>query len=151
MADDNNDNPSEESESEFAVNVERFSEYYEGTLPAEKRSELERLIAQEERYTVAYADFEKTMEMLSGMHKMSAPMDFDKKVEDTICRRSGGRFFGRRAFGDRIPYEILAVVVMILAAFVYWMGRTSGTGGHKLHDDPTPLIHEGAPDVMPKR
>jgi hypothetical protein len=109
------------------------------------------LIAEDERYSKAYADFEKTMEMLSGMHKMSAPMDFDKKVEDTIHRRSDGRFFGRRAFGDRIPYEFLAVIVMILAAFVYWMGRTSGTGGHKLNPDSPPPIHEGARDVMPKR
>ena len=151
MADDNNENPGEESVSDFDANVELFSEFYEGGLSAEKRTELEKLIAEDERYTKAYADFEKTMEMLSGMHKMSAPMDFDKKVEDTIHRRSGGRFFGRKAFGDRIPFELLAVVVLILAGFVYWMGRTSGTGGHKLNQDQAPEIHKEAQDVMPKR
>jgi hypothetical protein len=160
MADENDDNSNETASEEpgteasggdFDANVELFSEYYEGSLPSDKQAEIEKLIAEDERYTRAYADFEKTMEMLSGMHKMSAPMDFDKKVEDTIHRRSDGRFFGRRAFGDRIPYEILAVLVMILAAFVYWMGRTSGTGGHKLNDDGAPAIHKEAQDVMPKR
>lgn len=154
MADDTKDIPeaSEESaeKSEFDANVDLFSEYYEESLPAEKQAELKKLIAEEERYTKAYADFEKTMELLSGMHKMSAPMDFDKKVEETIHRRSDGRFFGRKAFGDRIPYELLAIIVMLLAGFVYWMGRTSGTGGHRLNHDEAPLDKDGDRDVVPK-
>jgi hypothetical protein len=154
MADDTND-ISEETESsaeqsEFDARVELFSEYYEESLPAEKQAELKKLIAEDDRYTKAYADFEKTMELLSGMHKMSAPMDFDKKVEETIHRRSDGRFFGRKAFGDRIPYEILAVIVMLLAGFVYWMGRTSGTTGHRLNHDEAPLDQNGDQEVVPK-
>lgn len=129
--------------------VELFSEYYEGNLAPEKAAELEALIKDDARYAEAYADFKKTMEMLSGMHKMSAPMDFDKKVEDTIHRRSGGRFFGKRAFGERIPYELLAIIVMIVAGIVYWMGRSSPTGGHKLKES-KPEIHEGARDVVPR-
>jgi hypothetical protein len=154
MADDTTDTPEETegggAQSEFDANVELFSEYYEESLPAEKQAELKKLIADDERYAVAYADFEKTMELLSGMHKMSAPMDFDKKVEDTIHRRSDGRFFGRKAFGDRIPYEILAVIVMLLAGFIYWMGRTSGTGGHRLNHDEAPLEDKDPGEVVPK-
>jgi len=154
MADDTKDTPEEteggEAQSEFDANVELFSEYYEESLPAEKQAEIKKLIADDERYAKAYADFEKTMELLSGMHKMSAPMDFDKKVEDTIHRRSDGRFFGRKAFGDRIPYEILAVIVMLLAGFIYWMGRTSGTGGHRLNHDEAPQEDKDPGEVVPK-
>lgn len=140
----------EQEDTDFDATVELFSEYYEGSLAPAKADEVKALIAGDEKYKKAYADFEKTMEMLSGMHKMSAPLDFDKKVEGTIHRRSGGRFFGQRAFGERIPYELLAVVVMLLAALVYWMGRSSATGSHKLGKEPKPEIHEGARDVVPR-
>ena len=136
--------------SEFEQNVELFSEYYEGSLSKDKTAELDALIADEPRYAEAYEEFKRTMEMLSGMHKMTAPVDFDKKVEDTIHRRSGGRFFGRRAFGERIPYEILAIIVMLLAGAIYWMGRTSGTGGHRLHEEEAPPVQDAQRDVVPR-
>ncbi len=139
----------QEDDNEFDARIELFSEYYEGSLAPEKKAELDALIAEDPKYKKAYADFEKTMEVLSGMHKMSAPIDFDKKVEGTIHRRSGGRFFGKRAFGDRIPYEFLAIIVMVVAGIVYWMGRSSATGSHKLDDSP-PAIHEEAKDVVPR-
>lgn len=141
---------SEAEASDFDATVELFSEYYEGTMDAADASKLEDRIAADAQLKKAYADFEKTMEMLSGLHKMSAPLDFDKKVEETIHRRSGGRFFGKRAFGDRIPYEVLAVIVMLVAGAVYWMGRSSATGSHKLDRDNKPEIHEGARDVVPR-
>ncbi len=122
--------------------VELFSEYYEGALPDEKAAEFSARLDTDSEFAAAYKQFEKTMELLSGMHKMSAPIDFDKKIEETIHRRSGGRFFGRKAFGERIPYEILAVVVMLLAGTIYWMGRTSGTGGHKFDDNNVPEMHQ---------
>lgn len=148
MGEEHNNKNAEDAD--FDTTVELFSEYYEGSLTAEKAAEVEDLIENDEKVKKAYADFEKTMEMLSGMHKMSAPMDFDKKVEDTIHRRSGGRFFGKRAFGQRISYEVLAVIVMIVAGAVYWMGRSSATGSHKLGTEPEPEIHEGARDVVPR-
>ncbi len=135
---------------DFDETVELFSEYYEGTLAPDDAKQLEARIADEPKLKAAYDDFIKTMDALSGMHKMSAPMDFDKKVEDTIHRRSGGRFFGKKAFGERIPYEVLAVLVMLVAAGIYWMGRSSATGSHRLGSEPTPDIHEGARDVVPR-
>ena len=57
MADDTKDTPEEteggDAPSEFDANVELFSEYYEESLPAEKQSELKKLIADDERYAKA--------------------------------------------------------------------------------------------------
>ncbi|MCP4449307.1 MAG: hypothetical protein GY811_28835 [Myxococcales bacterium] len=153
MGDEDNQGKHEQAETgdeSLDANVELFSEYYEGNLAPKEAAELEALLASDEKARQDFADFEKTMEMLSGMHKMSAPMDFDKRVEDTIRRRSGGRFFGKRAFGERIPYEALAILVMIIAGIVYWMGRSSATGSHKLDNDSKPEIHDGARDVVPR-
>lgn len=122
--------------------VELFSEYYEGSLSNDKSASFADRLANDENFAAAYKQFEKTMELLSGMHKMSAPLNFDKKVEDTIHQRSGGRFFGRKAFGERIPYEILAVLVMLLAGAIFWMRHTSSTGGHRIDDSEIPEMHE---------
>lgn len=126
--------------------LELFSDHYEDNLPADVRAKVDERLRVDGDFAKAYASFSATMEALSGMHKMSAPVDFGDRVEDTIHRRSGGRFFGRKAFGERIPYEILAVVVMLIAALVYWVGRSSSTGSHKLNDGSRPEIREPAPD-----
>jgi uncharacterized iron-regulated membrane protein len=45
---------------------------------------------------------------------------------------------------------MLAVIVMILAGFVYWMGRTSGTGSHRLPHDEAPGLKDSDQEVVPK-
>ena len=140
----------EQNDSELDETEQLFSDYYEDSLDASARAKFDARIAEDASFAQAYKEFVHTMEMLSGMHKVSAPMHFDKKVEDTIHRRSGGRFFGRRAFGQRIPYEVLAIVVMLLAGAIYWMGRTSATGGHRLNKDKPPAQMETERDVVPR-
>lgn len=135
---------------EFDENAELFSDYYEGSLDATKKAEVDARMAADSSFAASYREFVKTMDMLSGMHKMSAPLDFDKRVEDTIHRRSGGRFFGRRAFGQRIPYELLAIIVMLLAGAMYWMSRSSPTGGHKFNSDESPDEIDSERDVVPR-
>src|SRR3972149_700744 len=86
-----------------------FSDYYEKLLPAARAAELKAHLGGCDRCRGEYAKFEDTMSSVSGLHRMSAPQDFEKQVESTIHKRSAGKFFGRRAFGDRVPFELLAV------------------------------------------
>lgn len=140
----------QEPNTDITSATELFSDYYEGTLAADKRAELEARMRDEPAVATAYREFEMTMKAISGMHKMSAPMAFDKKVEETIHRRSGGRFFGRRALGDRIPYEVLAIFILLVAALVFWLERTSSTGGHK-PEPKAPKIDKRVEEVIPTR
>lgn len=128
--------------------LQEFSEYYEGQMPAKEASEFKKRLADDAEYRESYEKFQKTLELLSGMNRMSAPEDFDRQVENTIHERSGGRFFGRKAFGDRIPYELLAILLMLIATGIYWMSRSSDTGSHKMDSAP-PEIPAGARDVLP--
>jgi len=131
--------------------ADEFSDYYEGTLPQERRTELERRMAEDPELAAAYEEFVGTMRVLSGLHKMSRPQDFEQQVEDTIHRRSAGRFFGRRAFGDRIPFELLAVIALAIALALYVLLRRSDTGSLQLPaGDPAPEIHEDAKRVVPR-
>jgi hypothetical protein len=62
---------------------------------------------------------------LSGLQKARAPESFAQDVTATIHKRSAGAFFGRRTFGDRVPFGALLVVALIAIAmigFVLWRG-----------------------------
>jgi hypothetical protein len=65
---------------------------------------------------------------LADLHRMAAPQDFADRVAATIHRRSQGRFFGRRAFGDRVPFGVLAGAALLLGLAIYVAMRWSSTG-----------------------
>lgn len=137
-----------EAHSEFE---ERFSDYYERSLPAAQADEIDAHLRECAACRAAYDQFRETMGALSGLHKMSAPQSFERDVAETIRRRSGGRFFGRRAFGDRIPFEILAIIVLALGLAIYVLLRSSSTGSLRYEKEPDkPSIAPGAKDVLPQ-
>ncbi len=118
-----------------------FSDHYEKVLPAARARLLEQHLEGCARCRAEYDRFRETMEMLSGLHKVSAPERFEQQVEDTIHRRSAGKFFGRRAFGDRVPFELLAVIALIIVVAAVLLLRFSTTGS--VHDPlaPRPTAH----------
>ncbi|MEM9488277.1 MAG: hypothetical protein AAGC55_03975 [Myxococcota bacterium] len=88
---------------------------------------------------------------LGQLHKMSAPDSLGRDVEETIRRRSAGRFFGRKAFGDRVPFEVLAVIALILGLVIFALLRSSATGSLRYDSPPEePNIAPGARDVLPR-
>jgi anti-sigma factor RsiW len=96
-----------------------LSEYHEGTLPAARRRELDAHLETCARCRGEYARFRETLGALSGLPREAAPRDFDGKVAATIHRRSAGRFFGRRAFGERVPFELIAAAALVLLLLTY--------------------------------
>jgi hypothetical protein len=95
-------------------------------------------------------DAEELRRALSGLHRMPAPTKFEADVEDTIRRRSGGRFFGRKAFGDRVPFAVIGMVVIALGLVVFFLLRCSDTGSLRYErDSEQPRVHPEAKDQMP--
>lgn len=89
--------------------------------------------------------------VLSGLHRRPAPPDFGKDVTETIRRRSAGRFFGRKAFGDRVPFELLAIVAFTIALLAWLLLRSSDTGSLRYQGEPdVPELAPGAKEVVPK-
>lgn len=94
---------------------------------------------------------ENPLEELSGLHKMAAPDRFEATVTETIRRRSGGRFFGPKRFGDRVPFVLLAVVALLLGILAFAVLRSSDTGSLRYHKKPNkPAVHPDAPEQMPR-
>ncbi len=93
------------------------------------------------------ADYEQAM---AKLHRMSAPQAFSESVEDKIRKRSAGRFFGRKAFGDRVPFEVLAVLALVLGLVVFYLLWSSQTGSLRYEkNSKQPTIAPGAKDVVP--
>lgn len=124
-----------ESESEHARVSDRLSEYYEGQLAADEADRVRAHMAACGACQAAYHELEEAVGALSGVGRRPAPERFERSLEDTLRRRSAGRFFGRRALGDRIPFEILAVLALLLGLAIYGTLRASETGSLETPDD----------------
>lgn len=132
-----------------------FSEYYERALPDDAHDRVAAHLAECPGCRAAYDEFKSAVSALSGLHKMSAPPSFETQVEQTIHRRSAGRFFGRKAFGDRVPFELIAVVVLVLGLIIFALLRSSPTGSLHVPDEDveepeiTPDIKKAVPQPGP--
>jgi anti-sigma factor RsiW len=100
-----------------------FSEYYDSSLPAARRAAVEAHLAGCARCRTEYDRFREAVSQVALLGRASAPKNFDHRVADTIHRRSAGRFFGRRAFGDRVPFELLAVVALAALLAIFFLLR----------------------------
>ncbi len=58
---------------------------------------------------------------LAQLRGDKAPADFGQRVEETIARRSDGRFFGKRSFSERLPLVTIAVLALILALAILFL------------------------------
>jgi hypothetical protein len=89
---------------------------------------------------------------VSQLNRVSAPPSFRNDLEETIRRRSGGRFFGRKAFGDRVPYEIvIAVLILAVGLVAYLVLRSSSTGSLRYQkEQDTPIVAPDTKDVVPQ-
>jgi anti-sigma factor RsiW len=113
---------------EHELTESRLSDYYEGQLSDEEAAEVKVHLEACAACREAYRELEETVETLARLHRMAKPQRFKDDVQQMIHRRSAGRFFGRRALGDRVPFELLAILALILGLAVYGMLRTSETG-----------------------
>ncbi len=147
-----NDTPEEQpAHEEFEL---QFSDYLEGTLAAKERAELEAHLASCPACRAAHAEFEQTMQALGKIGKgvrPPAPEAFGKNVEEILEARSGGRFFGKKSLGDRLPFGIMVVVALIVLVAVSIALWSSSTGSIRRppRTDP-PKVAPGADEAMPR-
>jgi len=140
------------TDADHAAFEQDFSDYHDRALPPARLQEIEAHLAGCARCRGEYDRFRETLGALSGLHKMAAPQHFEDQVAQTIHRRSAGRFFGRKAFGDRVPFELLAVLALVIGVAVILLVRWSATGSvhEPLRKEPrAPQVAPGAREMVP--
>jgi anti-sigma factor RsiW len=108
-----------------------LSDYVDGTLPADKRAEVDKKLASDEAWKTAHAEILETRNALSGLQKARAPVTFTEDVTGTIHKRSAGRFFAKRTFGDRVPFGAILIVALLGLAVIAYIMWSSPTGSLK--------------------
>lgn len=112
--------------------IATLSDYVDGTLPASKKPEVEAKLetdADYQRILAELREVQKPDEISAVLkaRKAPAPEEFTGNVEKIIHQRSAGRFFGRKTFGDRVPFSallIVAVLGLVVIAYVLWSSQT---------------------------
>jgi hypothetical protein len=137
----------------------KLFDYHEGKLSPAERAEVERILAErgepidpptEGDAGTAGDDYRSGLLSLRAA-KAAAPPTFTADVTETIHRRSAGRFFGRRTFGDRVPFGVLLVIGLVIALAVAAVLWSSSTGSLKVRRDPDssqPPASDKARDTM---
>lgn len=119
-----------------------FNAYWEGELTATERADFEERISEDAEFAAAYREF---FDMMGGLRQLPfefAPDDFVDNVRGRIRTRSHGRFFGEEwLYSTRVPYEVVAVVMMVVMAGAYMLMESPRDRGLQLEGDDAPRLH----------
>lgn len=119
-----------------------LSDYLDGVLPPDKKAEVESRIKTDAAWKSTHAEMVETRDALkpiTGLQKARAPVTFADDVTGTIAKRSAGRFFGRKTFGDRVPFGAILIVALIglgIIAYVMWSSSTGSLKVDREHKAP---------------
>lgn len=113
---------------EYEEQSRLFEDYEDDNLSINDREEFEQRLEEDEEFLRDYRTFQNTQAVLASMGKHEKHSGFGERVSAEIHNRSGGRFFGRRGFGDKIPFELLTIVVLVLAFLLTMVLRNSDFG-----------------------
>jgi anti-sigma factor RsiW len=114
-----------------------LADYVDGTLSAADRAEVEAALAADPDLRAEVDDLRGGLGVFRKLDRAPAPPELAKTVEETIHRRSAGRFFARRTLGDRVPFGVLLIVALIALGVIVVLLWGSTTGSLKLEPDPT--------------
>jgi anti-sigma factor RsiW len=128
--------------------IATLSDYLDGALPKDKHLEVELQLRDDPAWKRTHAELRETRDALSGLMKARAPVKFDEDVTETIHKRSAGRFFAKRTFGDRIPLGvalIIGVIALVIIGAILWSSPT----GSLVRDKPS-AEPQGSGALVPK-
>ena len=117
-----------------------LSDYLDNVLPPDRRADVEVKIANDATWKSAHEEMVDARSVVmagtSTLQKARAPVSFADDVTGTIEKRSAGRFFGRRTFGDRVPFVAILIVALLGLGIIAYIMWRSPTGSLKVDKDP---------------
>ncbi|MCX5747567.1 MAG: hypothetical protein NT062_34310 [Proteobacteria bacterium] len=141
--------PDDRDEDEIPDDVlATLSDFLDGVLPIDERPRVEAKLRDDALWKRAHNELLSTRGALSTLRRARAPQTFDQDVTSTIHKRSAGRFFARRTFGDRVPFGLIMVVAVIALIAIGITLYSSQTGSLKSDKQLAPRHHEPVVDPL---
>lgn len=141
--------PPEPEESEHDRIGALMEDVVEGIATPEVLAEVKAHVATCDSCRAELEDLRKLRNALKSVPPEAAPKDLGKSVEDTIHRRSAGRFFGKKTLGDRVPFGVILVVALVALVIIVGLLWSSTTGSlrpePKTHPKPPPAARDAIP------
>lgn len=108
------------SEAELSEQDFLFNAYFDDELGDDEREQFAERLRSDPDFARAWKDFSSVMGAVNGLPFEFAPDDFVETVKGRIRTRSRGRFFADELlFRSRVPYEVVALVMIIVMAAAY--------------------------------
>lgn len=98
---------------------ELFSAYRDKELAPEKAKALEEHLGSCVTCRRDFEKFERAVEGVRNLPPVDAPPQFAAGVVRRLRQRSGGRLFQPRRLSDRVPFELLSLVMLALVLAIY--------------------------------
>ncbi len=112
--------------------IDQFSALFDHQLSNETKGEVEGHIASCASCRAEWDAFAKSIRATRLLPLAEAPPDFSAGVVARIRQRSHGRFFGQRRWTDRMPYELVSVIMLaaIVAIYIWLQISQPGLNAH---------------------
>jgi hypothetical protein len=124
----------------------RVTDYVEGNLTGTAKSDVQAKVTSDQPehrlWKQTHDEMTEARKAIPGIRKQKAPDTFVEDVTATIHKRSAGGFFGRRTFGDRVPFGALLIVAMLALGVVGYLMWSSPTGSLKVQKQPEAPKHK---------
>lgn len=109
-----------ESEVELSEQELLFNAFVDDELSTDERAAFMERLESDPEFRSAWDDFSFVIESMQKLPFQFAPDDFVHQVQSRIRTRSRGRFFAEELlFRSRVPYEVVALVMIIVMAAAY--------------------------------
>jgi anti-sigma factor RsiW len=122
-----------------------FNAYLDNELSDDERRDFRERLHDDPVFARAWEDFSSFMNAVHGLPFEFAPDDFVDRVKSRIRSRSRGRFFAEEyLFSTRMPYEVVALVMIIVMAAAYLFVAAppdKQMQDVRLPDSSPPLLH----------
>ena len=108
------------AEAELSEQDLLFNAYLDDELSDDERARFAERLEEDPDFARAWESFSSIMGAVHRLPFEFAPPDFVERVQGRIRTRSRGRFFAEEfLFKSRVPYEVVALVMIIVMAAAY--------------------------------